>query len=185
MENVITMTQLNDFLFCSRSLYFNGIFHNNVTGEFYHKYPQTLGLIAHSAIDQGCYSTRSDILTGTMVYCEKYNLLGRIDIFDISQGILTERKYAVSTIYEGFKLQLYAQFLALTEMGFSVQKLRLISKKNNKIYPVSLPTEKDFLYLETILQKMRKWTPFEIFLPPNPNKCKNCVYSSLCDYTTS
>lgn len=181
MESVLTMTQLNDFLFCPRSLYYSGIFRNNTEQEFYHQAPQTTGLAAHAAIDEGRYSTRSDVLTGTMFFCERYNLLGRIDVFDVSSGVLTERKYAVSAVYDGFKLQLYAQYFALTEAGYTVKELRLYSKKDNKVYSVPLPTAEDVTFFENVLKRMRCWMPDRPFASPNPKKCANCIYAVLCD----
>ncbi len=182
MENLLTITQLNDFIFCPRSLYYNGIFKNNTDTEFYHQKPQQIGLVAHEAIDNARYSTRKDVLMGIMVYCEKYHLIGRIDTFEILTGILTERKYSISTIYDGFKFQLYAQYFALTEMGYIVNKMRLYSKKDNMIYPIDLPREKDIYYFEEVLKQMRQWNPELPFKEPNTNKCKKCIYNTLCEY---
>ncbi len=182
MESLLTITQLNDFIFCPRSLYYNGIFRNNTDQEFYHQTAQQIGLAAHQSIDEGRYSSRKNVLTGIMVYCEKYNLLGRIDIFDIDKGILTERKYSVSAIYDGFKFQLYAQFFALREMGYFVKQMQLYSKKDNKMYPVRLPTQTDIAVFEELLHKMRMWSPETDSTLPNPNKCKRCIYSTLCEY---
>ncbi len=182
MENVLTITQLNDFIFCPRSVYYNGIFRNNTNTEFYHKTSQEIGLAAHESIDEQTYSTKKDVLMGTMVFCEKYQLLGKIDIFDISTGILTERKFSITAVYDGFKYQLYSQYFALTEMGYRVKKLRLFSKKDNKVYPVSLPDKEETLKFEALLERMRKWSPEQEFTSLNVNKCKSCIYNTLCDY---
>ena len=96
MESYLMITQLNDFIFCPRSIFFAGIYRESVSDELYHEAPQRKGSANHSAIDENRYSSRSNILTGTTVYSEKYNLLGRIDIFDTSTGVLTERKYSVT-----------------------------------------------------------------------------------------
>lgn len=182
MENLLTITQLNDFIFCPRSLYYNGIFRNSTDTEFYHQTPQQVGLAAHRTIDDCHYSTRKDVLTGIMVYCEKYHMIGRIDVFETTTGILTERKYSVSAIYDGFKLQLYAQYFALTEMGYIVHKMRLYSKKDNKIYLIDLPDKKEIDYFENVLKRMRQWSPELPFKEPNANKCKKCIYNTLCEY---
>lgn len=182
MESVLTMTQLNDFIFCPRSLYYNGIYRTSAGVETYHQVPQKDGLAVHAAIDQGRYSSRKCVLQGTMVYCEKYNLLGRIDVFDSSSGILTERKNSITAIYDGFRYQLYAQYFALMEMGYSVKELRLYSAKDNRIYPIPLPIESDVMNFEHTLHCMREWSPERAFIP-NPKKCRACIYSSLCDYT--
>ena len=86
METYLTMTQINDFIFCPRSIYFHDIFRENTDAEFYRQTPQKRGLAAHEAIDAGTYSSRADVLAGTTVYCEKYKLVGRIDIFDTATG---------------------------------------------------------------------------------------------------
>lgn len=181
MESMLTMTQLNDFIFCPRSLYYNGIFRNSVGTVAYHHVPQKSGLAAHAAVDESRYSSCSNVLQGIMVYCEKYNLLGRIDVFDVTKGILTERKNSITAIYDGFKFQLYAQYFALTEMGYDVKELRLYSFKDNKVYSIQKPNEDEINKFEGTLKSMREWSDETSFVP-NHNKCKACIYNSLCDY---
>ena len=137
-------------------------------------------LQGYNAIDTNKYSSRKEIITGLTVYSEKYRLLGKIDIFDQSKGILTERKYSITAIYPGFRYQLYAQYIALTEMGFAVSELRLYSKKDNKVYPVALPDSKEMAEFEEILEKIRNFSLHSPF-SPNHNKCIHCIYNSLCD----
>lgn len=48
------------------------------------------------------------MLQGVSVYCEKYNLVGKIDVFDEKTGILTERKKKIKTVYDGYIYQIYA-----------------------------------------------------------------------------
>ena len=131
-------------------------------------------------IDENRYSTRNDIITGLTVYSEKYHLLGRIDILDKTNGILTERKYSITAIYPGFRYQLYAQYFALTEMGFSVKQLRLYSKKDNKVYPVSLPGKQEIEEFENVIAEIRN---FSLSAPgvTNVKKCSHCIYNQLCD----
>lgn len=180
MESYLMITQINDFIFCPRSIYFHDVYRGNVHAEFYNQTPQKVGLAAHAAIDDKTYSTRSEVLMGTMVYCEKYKLLGRIDLFNISTGVLTERKYSVTAIYDGFRYQLYAQYFALKEMGYSVREMRLYSKKDNKIYPIKFPSEEEISDFEVILCKMRNFKMTDKFTQ-NPNKCAHCIYCALCD----
>ena len=40
------------------------------------------------------------MLQGIPVYCEKYNLIGKIDTFDSVKGILTERKKKIKMVYD-------------------------------------------------------------------------------------
>lgn len=180
MEETLSMTNINDFLFCPRSLYYGNIFRRSIGQNGYQQTPQKTGLAAHETIDEGTYSTRKDVLTGVMVYCEKYRLLGRIDIYDGRTRTLTERKYSVSAVWEGFRMQLYAQYFALQEMGCNVESLRIHSQKDNKTYPVLLPTGDDVIRLETILEQMRSFTMLAPFAA-NQNKCAKCIYSALCD----
>ena len=67
------------------------------------------------------------MLQGIGIYCEKYNLVGKIDVFDTKSGILTERKKKVTKIYDGYVFQIYAQYFSLIEMGYKVVKLHLYS----------------------------------------------------------
>ena len=180
MEPYLMITQINDFIFCPRSIYFHDVYRANVHSEFYNQEPQKIGLATHAAIDGGNYSSRSDILMGTMVYCEKYNLLGRIDLFNSTTNILTERKHSVTAIYDGFRYQLYAQKFALEEMGYQVREMRIYSKKDNKIHAVDLPSEEEIARFEYVLSQIRN---FKISAPftQNPKKCAHCIYKALCD----
>ena len=184
MESYLMITQLNDFIFCPRSIFFAGIYRESVTDDLYHQTPQREGLNSHDAIDHNRYSTRKDIITGLTVYSEKYRLLGKIDILDCATGILTERKHSITAIYLGFKYQLYAQYFALREMGFEIRELRLYSKKSNKIYPIAIPTAKDTEEFEAFLSKIRNFSlnsPYS----PHPGKCIHCIYNPLCDINTT
>ena len=108
MESYLMITQINDFIFCPRSLLFHDFLRSNYSPDNFRETPQVRGLAAHASIDNGTYSAKKDILQGTMVYSYRYGLLGRIDIFDISTGSLVERKYSITAIYDGFRYQLYA-----------------------------------------------------------------------------
>ena len=180
MESYLTITQINDFLFCPRSIYFHDIYRNTADEMTYHQTPQIVGRAAHATVDEGTYSSSKNIITGMMVYSQRYNLLGRIDILDTEKRLLTERKHSVSAIYDGYRHQLYAQFLALTEMGYAVEHLRIHSNKDNKTYEIPLPTAEDIAQFERVLDSMKAFRmdfPFE----PNPKKCAHCIYSALCD----
>ena len=106
MESYIKITQLNDFVFCPRSIYYHEVYAQTYSEESYHQIPQKVGRSAHEAIDNGNYSTSKNILCGKTVWSEKYKLLGCIDIFDIKTGVLTERKYSVTNVWPGFRYQL-------------------------------------------------------------------------------
>ena len=93
MESYLMITRINDFIFCPRSLLFHDFLRSNQSPDNFRETPQIRGLSAHTA-DNGTYSIKKNIPQGTMVYSYRYNLLGRIDIFDISTGSLTERKFS-------------------------------------------------------------------------------------------
>lgn len=68
MEPLWTMTQLNDFIFCPRSLYYSGIYKNTGSVELYHQAPQLNGKAAHAAVDEARYSSRKDMRQGITVH---------------------------------------------------------------------------------------------------------------------
>jgi len=180
MESYLTMTQINDFIFCPRSILFHNFLQDNLTPDAFRETPQIQGLAAHQAVDEGRYSTSKNILQGTMVYSSRYQLLGRIDTFDIASGHLCERKYSVTALYDGFRFQLYAQYFALTEMGYKVRTMAVYSAKDNKKYPVTLPDETEIREFEAILQKIRNYHASQP-ITVNLNKCRHCNYREICD----
>ena len=109
MEETILISQLNDFIFCPVSIYFHKLY-GNLERRLYQGEKQIKGEYAHSSIDNKYYSTRKDVLQGVDIYSEELNLRGKIDIFDIKTGVLTERKNTIKTIYDGYVFQLYAQY---------------------------------------------------------------------------
>lgn len=117
-----------------------------------------------------------------MVYSNTYNIIGKIDIFDIGKGILTERKKKIKEIYDGYILQLYAQYFALKDMGYKVNTIRLYSMDDNKNYYIELPeNNKAYLSLfEETIDSIKKFS-LDSFQQTNESKCKNCIYSNLCD----
>ena len=180
MEPYLTITQISDFIFCPRSIYFYNIYRNTADSDFYHQAPQKIGCAAHKTVDENTYSSRKEIITGLRVYSQKYNLVGRIDILDTSKNLLIERKYSVNAIYDGFKFQLYAQAIALIEMGYCVREMRIHSSKDNKNYEIDFPDENEIKRFEAVLAEMNKFSLAEPF-SQNPKKCEHCIYAALCD----
>ncbi len=184
MEQYIKITQLNDFVFCPRSVYFHELY-GNIAKEYYHTDMQRNGTAAHASIKYKNYSTRKNILQGVDVYSEKYGLQGKIDLFDIEKGLLTERKKKIKVIYDGYVFQLYAQYFALKEMGYKIQTIRFYSMDDNKVYPIPKP-EENTVMLEKFEKIIEDIYSFDLNTPftPNTNKCAHCIYSELCDYAT-
>lgn len=182
-ENPLNITTLNDFIFCPASIYFHQV--EADTERFtYQSSFQLNGTAKHEAIDESRYSSRNDILQGIQVYSEKYGLIGKIDVFDVSNGILTERKKKVSQIFDGYIFQVYAQFFALEEQGFHVNEIRIYSMDDNVVYPIALPND-DLEMLNKFESTINAVNNFSLneFKQSNPLKCERCIYEPLCSFS--
>ena len=144
------------------------------------------GRAAHESIDNGTYYGKKNILSGIDVYCEKYGLQGKIDILDIQNKELIERKNYISHIYDGQIFQLYAQYFAVTEMGYEIKNLTIRSKKDNKKYVIPLPKDDIVMFtkFEKTLDDMRNFT-MDDFMQINTKKCIMCIYEPSCDRSIS
>lgn len=181
MENPINITLLNDFIFCPLSIYYHNLY-GEIETKLYQNHFQINGSYAHKTVDTNKYSTSAHILQGTSVYSKKYNLIGKIDVFDIKKKLLTERKNKITDVFDGYIFQLYAQYFALVEMGYEVEHLQLYSMIDNKKYKINLPTE-DALMLEKFEITLNKLNNFKFnsFTQQNALKCRNCIYEPYCD----
>ena len=181
MEDIILISYLNDYIFCPVSIYFHKLY-GNVNKEVYQSTVQIEGTNAHEAIDNSKYSTKVSILQGTEVFTEEFGILGKIDTFDIEKRVLTERKKKVKQIYDGYAFQVYAQYYALVEMGFKVERIKIYSMDDNKNYNIDLPKEDVVMdnKFRTLIKEIRNFN-IENFEQTNPLKCKNCIYEPSCD----
>ncbi len=181
MDDAIIISNLNDFIFCPASIYFHNLYGSRSTIT-YQSSAQINGTDAHHSIDSGTYSTRKNIITAMDVYSEKYNLVGKIDIYESDKKILIERKRKIKTIYDGYVFQLYAQYFAMCEMGYEVKKLKFYSMIDNKNYSIKLPDENPEMFsrFEEIILLIKKFS-LENFKQINIEKCKNCIYEPACD----
>lgn len=177
MNSYIQISKLNDFLFCPYSVYIHSIY-SGFNPRGYHRTHQVAGKIVHETIDRKTYSTSRFLLQGLEVYSEKYNLIGKIDVFDSKKGFLIERKYKIKQIFVGYKFQLYAQMFCLKEMNYKVKKMFLHSLSDNKRYEIPFPNKKELLEFEKLIKTMKEYKPK--FKKTNDNKCKNCIYKPLC-----
>ena len=98
-ENPILISNLNDFIFCPVSIYFHSLVIDAEKVLAQDSY-QLNGSATHEKVGSAAYSTRKSMLQGIPVYCEKYNLIGKIDTFDSVKGILTERKKKIKMVYD-------------------------------------------------------------------------------------
>ncbi|MBI9016534.1 MAG: type V CRISPR-associated protein Cas4 [Phycisphaerae bacterium] len=181
MESYIPISYLNDFVFCPRSIYFHQL-HGRISTRLYQGKAQIDGKAVHEAVDNQTYSTRKNVLQGIDIYCQQYGICGKIDIFDIDIGLLTERKKYIAVIYDGYIFQLYAQYFSLTEMGHTVKTMRFYSSDDNKVYPVKLPEDNPEMLgkFEQTVYKIKTYKLSD-HAQDNPEKCKNCIYETICD----
>lgn len=181
-EQPLAISQLNDFIFCPVSIFYHSL--ENEENIMVQDSFQLNGTDAHKHSDSATYSTKKSVLQGISVYCEKYNLVGRIDVFDENTGVLTERKKKIKTVYDGYIYQLYAQYFSLIEMGYKVNGLRLYSMDDNKIYDVLKPEEDKIMLkkFEHIIAEMNDFS-FKDFKQSNISKCQKCIYEPLCSFS--
>lgn len=179
METYILLSELNDFIFCPRSIYWHHIYGEYDT-SLYHTTDQVEGNIAHRAVDTRRYSSRKTILQWLPVYSHQYGILGKIDLFDTKSGILTERKRMIRKVYDGYLWQLYGQYFCLSEMGYVVTWLRLYSMLDNTSYPIGLPNAEDERRFWHLIERFRKYELDREFTPLKA-KCERCIYAWLCD----
>lgn len=182
-ENPIIISNLNDFIFCPVSIYFHALDYEK-EDIILKDICQINGSDAHKNSDNATYSTQKGMLQGIGVYSSKYDICGKIDVFDSEKGILTERKKKIITVYDGYVFQLYAQYFALLDMGYKVNCLRLYSMDDNKVYNVNKPEEDDAMFNKFInlIAKIKAFE-FEGFKQENVQKCMHCIYEELCSFS--
>lgn len=183
MENPISISNINDFIFCPVSIYFH-MLDDGTEQLSYQDAPQINGSAAHASIDAAQYTTRADILQAVSVYSERYGLIGKIDVFDKKNGVLTERKRAIKTVYDGYVFQVYAQYFGLVEMGYTVKRIRLHSITDNRTYEIALP-DNDAVMLDKFEKTLAEMRSFEMdeFHQGNSLKCAHCIYEPLCSFS--
>ena len=146
----------------------------------YHATPQTKGRIAHESIDTKTASNKKNDLQSLPVYSSRFKLMGKVDIFKQKEKLLIERKYSLKQIFQGQIYQLWAQYFCLQEMGYEVEQIAFYEISTNKTTLIPLPTEKEIRDFESFIKVFHRFNPGEN-LHINPNKCKHCIYSNLCD----
>ena len=181
MEEIILISYLNDFIFCPISIYFHK-FYGTLDKTTYQSTYQVKGTNAHESIDTQVYSDKQSILQGINIYSEEFGIMGKIDTFDVEKGILTERKNKVVKIYDGYIFQVYAQYYALQEMGYKINKIRIYSISDNKNHEIKLPCE-DQEVDKKFRQLVKDMHNFDMkkFVQTNVEKCKKCIYEPSCD----
>jgi CRISPR-associated protein Cas4 len=148
--------------------------------DLYHAIPQTQGKASHSQIDEKKYSSRKDDIVGISVYCNELGVAGKIDIYKQKERLLIERKYKLDKIYLGQIYQLWAQYFCLVEMGYNVNRLAFYAISTNITFPIELPTDENKKELINFIESFKNFNP-ETDIETNINKCRHCIYCSLCD----
>ncbi len=182
MDDYIQITKLNDFMFCPYSLYVHSMYEGFDT-DIYHGLPQTRGRIVHKAIDNQTYSTAKDVLQGLPVYSQELQVAGKIDLYFVKKKLLMERKYRIVRVYDGYRLQLYAQYYCMREMGYEVRKLSLHSMSDNKTYDIQLPKKDDLERIKGIIKQMRNFDISNVGRKVAHEKCKKCIYRGMCVFS--
>ena len=158
-------------------MYLHGIYSSFDT-TVYHDKPQTVGSIYHENIENKSYTTSKHILQGLSVYSARLGVKGKIDIYDIKNQYLIERKYRVKDIYKGFKYQLYAQMYCLEEFGLPVARLFIHSLSDNKRYEIEVPTEAEKKEFEETIVLMKSFDSFALD-SHTCLRCANNIYGLL------
>ena len=172
MEPYIQISKINDFMYCPVSIYLHSLYENFNT-RVYHQTPQVTGTLNHESIETGTYTTARRFIMGLEVSSERYNLVGKIDVYDRERKALIERKTRVKTVYPGYRYQLYAQYFCMKEMGFEVRSLFIHSLEDNKRYRVPLPKKREKEEFEAVLRQMREFGPDDI----RNHSCERCAKS--------
>ncbi|MCE2615801.1 type V CRISPR-associated protein Cas4 [Phocaeicola oris] len=183
MQDYISISTLNDFIFCPYSIYLHNIY-MDTDETMYHAIPQTKGKIAHEPTDHKTSSNRSDVILSLPVYSERFHIMGKIDVYKRKEKILIERKYNLKKIYRGQIYQLWAQMFCLLEMGYEVNAIAFYEISTNKMIPVEIPTKVQEREFEDFINQFQTYDP-SLPISINPNKCTHCIYCNLCDKTNS
>jgi len=178
MDDYIQISKLNDFIFCPFSLYFHSVY-EDFSQSVCHTSSQTRGKIVHQCFDKGIYSTAKKYLQGTDIFSEKYGLIGKLDLFDKEKCLLVERKNKIKKIYDGYLMQLYAQYFCLLEMGYVVNEIALYSFADNKKYKIVLPNSEAKKKFNKLISDIRNFDLVN-FKKPSEEKCKKCIYRQIC-----
>lgn len=179
MDGLIQISKLNDFLYSPKSLYFHTAF-EDFEKQVYQEIYQTEGTHNHQTIDTKKYSSSKDVLQGITVYSEELGLIGKIDLLFNKTHTLVERKTQIKQIFPGYKMQIFAQYFCLLEMGYKVDRLELQSLKDNKKYKLDLPKTKEKDDLKKLISEIQNYDPVKDYSYwETENKDTNTIYNTL------
>lgn len=181
MESPISISQLNDFIFCPYSIYLHNVY-MEADEDLYQAVPQTKGRAAHTTVDAKMASTRKGDLMSLPVYSDVFDVMGKIDIYRKNDKLLIERKYQLKKIFRGHIYQLWAQYFCMMEMGYDIEHLAFYEISTNKMIPVEMPGDQGRQELLTLINHFKDYNPSDS-ITINHNMCAHCIYSNLCDKT--
>lgn len=179
MENYLTITTLNDFIFCPYSIYLHQIYDANKE-ETYHSIDQSKGKRLHDFIDN---NIEVKSWKNAFVYSEKWKIYGKIDDYNPKTKELIEYKSTVAIVFQGYYYQIWAQYLCLQEMEIEVEKLAFFDFKTQNKIELPLPTAQQITQLQNHIKKVQRFD-FHTEIQINSNKCMRCIYNNLCEKST-
>jgi CRISPR-associated exonuclease Cas4 len=184
MNDYISLSMLNDFIFCPYSIYLRSVY-MGADEELYKASPQIRGTIAHQGVDSKTGSTRKGDLMSLPVYSDELGISGKIDIYKQDRHLLVERKNNLKRIFRGQTYQLWGQYFCMREMGYEVERLAFYEMSTNKMFEVERPGDSEKRELVEFVEKFKRYSPGVTDFKANPNKCVHCIYCNLCDKTAT
>lgn len=120
MDDYISLSALNDFIFCPYSIYLHNVYMES-DKDIFQAVPQTTGKIAHRTIDLQTAKGGKFDLAGISVQSEELKIRGKIDLYRFNKKLLVERKYQLKQIFRGQLYQLWGEYFCMVEMGYKVK----------------------------------------------------------------
>ena len=107
MDDYISISTLNDFIFCPYSIYLHNVY-MDTDEEIFHATPQTSGKMAHKTIDKKSSSSLKNEIQSLPISSDELGVMGKIDIYRQKEKLLIERKNNLKHIYRGQLYQIWA-----------------------------------------------------------------------------
>jgi len=180
MEEIISISALNQYVFCPRRcalMHVEGIWSDNEH--------TTKGTILHKNADERGYETvrEAKYLHALPLYSEKYGLNGKADIVEIRarEIIPVEYKKGKRREFENDNIQLAAQALCLEEM-FQTEITRgfiyhAMSKRRREVFFDDALRRETIATIENVRKLLKSQTiPAANFLP----RCGGCSLYGTC-----
>lgn len=179
MDNYISLSALNDFIFCPYSIYLHQVY-QDTDEDLYHATPQTRGRAAHETVEKTNSSISKSEITAIHVLSEELGIRGKIDLYRKDKKLLVERKYQLKQIYRGQLYQLWGEYFCMLEMGYEIEHIAFYETSTNRTIHIELPGDKEKEELINFISCFRNYDPSRP-IKTNRNKCMHCVYCNLCD----